>query len=131
VREAAGIAFNGAAYEQGFILADVHMDWPLGRGEASLFFSPAGLVVVAPLPKDRFRVVATVDDPPEQPSSPLRPGSARRAGALGDRRLHIHDSVWTARFKVHHRVAESSAKGPGGCCAATPPMCTARPAVRA
>jgi 2-polyprenyl-6-methoxyphenol hydroxylase-like FAD-dependent oxidoreductase len=33
VREAAGNAFNGAAYEQGFILADVHMDWPLGRGE--------------------------------------------------------------------------------------------------
>jgi FAD binding domain len=83
VREAAGIAFNGAAYEQGFILADVHMDWPLGRGEVSLFFSPAGLVVVAPLPKDRFRVVATVDDPPEVPSVPYVQAPARRAGAEG------------------------------------------------
>jgi hypothetical protein len=36
VGEAAGIAFNGAAYERGFILADVHMDWPIGRGEPVL-----------------------------------------------------------------------------------------------
>ena len=60
VREAAGIAFNGAAYEQGFILADVHMDWPLGRGEMSLFFSPAGLVVVAPLAADRHKIAEGV-----------------------------------------------------------------------
>ncbi|MGE5102305.1 MAG: FAD-dependent oxidoreductase, partial [Deltaproteobacteria bacterium] len=31
VREQAGIAFPGAAYEQEFVLADVRMDWPLGR----------------------------------------------------------------------------------------------------
>jgi 2-polyprenyl-6-methoxyphenol hydroxylase-like FAD-dependent oxidoreductase len=110
VREAAGIAFNGAAYEQGFILADVHMDWPLGRGEVSLFFSPAGLVVIAPLPKDRFRVVATVDDPPEVPSVPYVQAllDARGPKVL---RARIHDSIWSSRFKVHHRVAESLRKG--------------------
>src|SRR5262249_40106834 len=31
VREAAGIAFQGAEYEQSFALADVRMDWPLPR----------------------------------------------------------------------------------------------------
>jgi 2-polyprenyl-6-methoxyphenol hydroxylase-like FAD-dependent oxidoreductase len=109
VRESAGIAFNGAAYQQGFILADVHMDWPLGRGEVSLFFSPAGLVVVAPLPNDRFRVVATVDDPPEQPSIPY---VQALLDARGPKTLsHIRDSVWSARFKVHHRVAENPHKG--------------------
>jgi 2-polyprenyl-6-methoxyphenol hydroxylase-like FAD-dependent oxidoreductase len=57
VREDARIAFTGAAYDQSFVLADVHMDWPLARDEVSLFFSPEGSVVVAPLPENRHRIV--------------------------------------------------------------------------
>jgi 2-polyprenyl-6-methoxyphenol hydroxylase-like FAD-dependent oxidoreductase len=53
VREQSAIAFSGAEYEQSFVLADVHMDWPLGRDEVTLFYSPAGLAVVAPLPWKR------------------------------------------------------------------------------
>ena len=68
VREQSGIAFTGAAYEQNFVLADVRMSWPLSRDEVTLFYSPKGLVVTAPLPHDRFRVVATVDSAPERPS---------------------------------------------------------------
>jgi 2-polyprenyl-6-methoxyphenol hydroxylase-like FAD-dependent oxidoreductase len=71
VREASGVAFEGAQYEQDFVLADVKLDWPIGREEVSLFFSPKGLVVVAPLPEDHFRIVATVDDAPEHPSPDL------------------------------------------------------------
>jgi 2-polyprenyl-6-methoxyphenol hydroxylase-like FAD-dependent oxidoreductase len=110
VREAAGIAFKGAAYEHGFVLADVHMDWPLAREEVSLFLSPDGLVVVAPLPEDRYRIVATVDDPPEQPSVPYVQAllDARGPRATPAR---IRDSVWSSRFKVHHRVADSPRKG--------------------
>lgn len=65
VREQTGIAFTGARYAQSFVLADVRMDWQLSREEVQLFFSPAGLVVVAPLPEDRYRVVATLDDAPQ------------------------------------------------------------------
>ena len=49
--------------------------WPMsistGRSvdEVSLFFSPAGLVVVAPLPDGSSRVVATMDEAPEQPTA--------------------------------------------------------------
>jgi 2-polyprenyl-6-methoxyphenol hydroxylase-like FAD-dependent oxidoreductase len=46
VREQSDVAFTGAAYEQSFVLADVHMHWPLSRDEVTLFFSPDGLVVV-------------------------------------------------------------------------------------
>ena len=54
VREQAGIAFEGASYQESFVLADVHVDWPLSREEKmGLFFSPAGLAVVAPLPRGR------------------------------------------------------------------------------
>jgi 2-polyprenyl-6-methoxyphenol hydroxylase-like FAD-dependent oxidoreductase len=68
VREQSGIGFSGEPYGQDFVQADVHMDWPLSRDEVTLFFSPEGLVVVAALPEDRFRVVATVDQAPEIPS---------------------------------------------------------------
>ena len=88
VREQSGISFAGGAYEQSFVLADVQMDLPLSREEVTLFYSPDGLVVVAPLPDDHFRIVATMDDAPEFPSAdfmqsvldergPSTPGSTR------------------------------------------------------
>lgn len=110
VRDTAGIAFAGAAYEQSFVLADVHMDWPLSREEVSLFFSPEGLVVVAPLPQDRYRIVATVDDAPEQPSlGDVQALLDGRGPAAASARLH--DIIWGSRFRIHHRVAEAPRKG--------------------
>jgi hypothetical protein len=50
------------------VLADVCIDWPLSRDEVTLFYSPRGLVVVAPLPDQRFRIVAAVEEAPEVPS---------------------------------------------------------------
>lgn len=68
VRQAAGIGFAGGTYEESFILADVDMQWPLGQSEVSLFLSPEGMVVVAPLPQEnRYRIVAAVDVAPEHP----------------------------------------------------------------
>jgi 2-polyprenyl-6-methoxyphenol hydroxylase-like FAD-dependent oxidoreductase len=104
VREQAGIAFQGDAYEHGFLLADVHMQWPLGRDEVNLFFSPEGLVVVAPLPEGRHRVVATADRAPEHPD---RDDVQALLDARGPRRgARVDDVVWSSRFRVHHRLAE-------------------------
>jgi 2-polyprenyl-6-methoxyphenol hydroxylase-like FAD-dependent oxidoreductase len=110
VREQAGIAFVGAAYEQSFVLADVHMDWPLGREEVSLFLSPDGLVVVAPLPESRFRIVAAMDDAPEQPSAVFMQTLLDKRGPLSIPG-RMHDVVWSSRFRIHHRVAERSRQG--------------------
>ena len=68
VRAASGAEFEGASYGESFVLADVSMDWSHGRDEVMLFFSPAGLVVVAPLPKGNFRIVATLENAPEHPN---------------------------------------------------------------
>jgi hypothetical protein len=56
VREQAAIPFEGSAYDKDFILADVEMDWPLELEEVDLFLSEKGLVVVAPLPDNRYRI---------------------------------------------------------------------------
>ena len=110
VREQAGIAFEGASYQESFVLADVHVDWPLSREEVSLFFSPAGLAVVAPLPQDRIRVVATVQNASAAPSA------AEVQDLLDERgprlqRARVRDVVWSSRFHVHHRVARSPRSG--------------------
>ncbi len=110
VRQAAGIGFAGDTYDASFVLADVDMDWGHERDEVMLFFSPAGLVVVAPLPGGRYRIVATLDDAPEQPGrADIQAlldtrGPTSRASAV----TQVH---WSSRFRVHHRLAEHYRKG--------------------
>ncbi len=110
VRGTAGIGFSGAAYEESFVLADVEMTWSEGRDEVMLFFSPAGLVVVAPLPNGRFRIVATLDNAPEHP------GIADVQALLDTRGpTRAHNKVsrvhWSSRFRLHHRVADHYRRG--------------------
>jgi 2-polyprenyl-6-methoxyphenol hydroxylase-like FAD-dependent oxidoreductase len=110
VREQAGVAFVGGAYEQDFVLADVHMDWPLSREEVTLFYSADGLVVVAPLPEERFRIVATVEHAPELPSKDYMQSVLDRRGPTV-RPGRIHETVWSSRFHIHHRVTETPRQG--------------------
>lgn len=104
VREHAGIAFEGDAYPQSFVLADVHLDWAGGSEEVMLFFSAEGVTVVAPLPGGRHRIVATVDEAPREPTAAdvqalLDARGPKRRPAL------VEDVVWSSRFRVHHRLA--------------------------
>ncbi len=110
VRTAAGIDFEGGSYEESFVLADVRMQWSLGASEVSLFFSPAGVVVVAPLPDGTFRIVATLDNAQEQPGiADIQALLDARGPTTGHNR--IEEVVWSSRFRVHHRVAKSYRKG--------------------
>jgi 2-polyprenyl-6-methoxyphenol hydroxylase-like FAD-dependent oxidoreductase len=111
VREAAGIGFTGDRYPQSFVLADVAMDWPFTRDEVHLFFSPSGLVVVAPLPRDLYRIVATLDEAPETLG-------IADVQALLDARgpvaapAAVRHVEWSSRFRVQHRIADTYRNGP-------------------
>lgn len=110
VRRAAGIEFEGSSYEDSFVLADVHLDRAPAPDEVSLFFSPEGLVVVAPLPDGTFRVVATLDDAPEKPSvADIQHLLDRRGPAR--RPCRVLDVTWSSRFRLHHRLARSYREG--------------------
>jgi 2-polyprenyl-6-methoxyphenol hydroxylase-like FAD-dependent oxidoreductase len=110
VRERTGIGFTGDRYAESFVLADVRMRWPYAGDEVNLFFSPRGLVVVAPLPDQRYRIVATLDDAPESPD-------AADVQSLLDARgpsiapAKVTEVVWSSRFRVHHRLAGSYRRG--------------------
>ncbi|WP_296105104.1 NAD(P)/FAD-dependent oxidoreductase [uncultured Agrobacterium sp.] len=110
VREAADIAFAGGTYAEDFVLADVEMSWPLARSEVDLFFAPQGLMVVAPLPHDRYRIVATASKPPQQPDmSFIQRLLDERAPPSEPGR--INNVIWSSRFHVHHRLASSVVSG--------------------
>jgi 2-polyprenyl-6-methoxyphenol hydroxylase-like FAD-dependent oxidoreductase len=105
IRERAGIGFSGDTYEHSFVLADVRMSWGLRADEVMLFVSPEGLVVVAPLPGGRHRIVATVDDAPEHPSvADVQRFLDTRGPVTGA--AQVREVIWGARFRVHHRLAD-------------------------
>jgi 2-polyprenyl-6-methoxyphenol hydroxylase-like FAD-dependent oxidoreductase len=110
VRSAAGIEFAGDAYADSLILADVQMSWPLGNSEVSLYFSPQGMVVVAPLPNGTYRVVATCDPAPEHPSVSDVQGILD-ARISAKHQVRVQSVVWSSRFRIHHRVAQHYRNG--------------------
>ncbi|CAH2394434.1 FAD-dependent monooxygenase [Mesorhizobium ventifaucium] len=109
VRRSTGIEFDGDAYDASFVLADVRLDWPVGPTEVSLFFAPAGLVVVAPLPDGSYRVVATMDDAPEKPAVADIQALLDSRGPT-KKRTQVLDLAWSSRFRVHHRLVRSYRK---------------------
>lgn len=103
VRAAAGIPFPGDTYGS-FLLADVRMEWPIPHDEVSLFFSQGGTLVVAPMSRDRYRVVA------QRQTAPSDPGIADVQAVIdarGPRRgARVTDVLWGSRFQVHHKLAD-------------------------
>jgi len=109
VRATAGIPYPGGTYGS-FMLADVHMDWPIATSEVSLFFAAEGTLVVAPMSRSRFRVGAQL------PDAPADPGVADVQHVIdsrGPRRgARVHEVIWGSRFKVHHKLADRFLDGP-------------------
>ncbi len=104
VRESAGIHFDGARYEESFVLADVRLEGDVPDDEVILYFSPAGMVVVAPLPGGVHRIVATMDTAPEHPGIPDVQALIDARGPQRSR-VTVRELVWSSRFRVHHRLA--------------------------
>lgn len=105
VREQAAIGFTGGTYAESFVLADVRLSGEVPSDQVILYFSPAGLVVVAPLPDGRHRIVATVDDAGQDPDAACVQGLLDERGPVAHRAV-VEDVVWGSRFRVHHRVAD-------------------------
>ena len=109
VREQNQIPFEGAAYEESFVLADLQMEWPLGKTDVNLFFSDKAVTIVVPLPGDHFRVVATMEDAPPEPAMEDFQRLLEERGPEGT--IKITRVIWASRFRIHHRVASALRKG--------------------
>ncbi|MDG4794768.1 FAD-dependent oxidoreductase [Micromonospora sp. WMMD1082] len=112
VRELAGIPFTGPdGSEESFVLADVRVDSALPRDGASIFLARGGPLVWAPLPDGRVRLVATVTDPPAEPDAAYLQRLLDERG-LRRRPDRVREVLWSSRFRLHRRVAESFRAGP-------------------
>lgn len=105
VREHAGIGFEGGEYEESFVLADVRLTGAAPHTEVILYWATAGLTVVAPLPDGVHRIVAPVDDAPEDPSAAFVQRLLDER--VGGGQLRVAEVVWGSRFRIHHRVADT------------------------
>ncbi|MEU4407798.1 FAD-dependent oxidoreductase [Streptosporangium sp. NPDC023963] len=110
VREQVGVAFEGGRYAESFSLADVRLTGGVPRDEVVLYFSPAGLVVVAPLPDGTHRIVSTVDEAPALPDVAFVQGLLDARGPRKERAV-VGEVVWGSRFRIHHRVARTFRAG--------------------
>jgi 2-polyprenyl-6-methoxyphenol hydroxylase-like FAD-dependent oxidoreductase len=104
VREQAGVGFTGGAYEHSFVLADARLTGDVPAQEVRLYWAKEGLTVIAPLPDGTYRVVAPVDEAPEEPALEYVQQllDTRVDGGLG-----VTDIAWGTRFRIHHRVADT------------------------
>jgi 2-polyprenyl-6-methoxyphenol hydroxylase-like FAD-dependent oxidoreductase len=103
VRSALQIPFVGSAKTESFVMADVRMRYPLPRSEVQLFFSGTGLLIVAPLPDDRYRIVATVDHADDPDIDGVQALLATRGPQSSP--AIVHEVLWSAGFSIHHRLA--------------------------
>jgi 2-polyprenyl-6-methoxyphenol hydroxylase-like FAD-dependent oxidoreductase len=110
VREQARISSDrddrGAAYT----LADVHLTGGVPDDELVVYFSPAGHLVVLPLPDGIHRIVAHVDEAPERPEVPFLQHLIDTRGPKAKRAI-IHDIVWGSRFLTHHSLVSNYRSG--------------------
>jgi 2-polyprenyl-6-methoxyphenol hydroxylase-like FAD-dependent oxidoreductase len=111
IRDLAGLGHAGNdALSLSFTLADVRVEGGLPADQVLLFFSAPGMLVVAPLPDGSFRLVAEVDDAPEQPDVAY---AQRLLNSRGPRRttVSVTEVVWGSRFRIHERVADQYRAG--------------------
>ena len=103
VRHLLNLPFEGAEYEDSFILADVETNQALPADQLQLCPSELGPVAIFPMSATRRRIVATIEKTEEgAPSLDLvRKILAERApSGLEARSLH-----WSSYFRIHHRQA--------------------------
>lgn len=95
VRKAAGIAFEGRAYEHDWTLMDAEAEWPFPPDEAVFAFSESGTLFAIPLVRGAWRLVRNGPDP-----AALVPEGAR-----------IGRVLWQSAFRISHRLAARFRQG--------------------
>ncbi|MFF4257892.1 FAD-dependent monooxygenase [Streptomyces sp. NPDC001663] len=111
VRAQAGIGFEGYAYPQTFLLADLEVDG-LEPGAVHTYMSGAGVLLFFPLGSPATWRMLTMR-PPGAPDTQVTLGLLQEITDryAGDR-LALRDPVWMTDFRLHNRGAARYRSGP-------------------
>ena len=111
VRHGAGIRFEGAAYPQTFVLADLEVDGDLEQDVAHAFLGAGGILFFFPLASPatwRMLGMRPPDDTTRGAPERTEPSLAEVqaiADAFTSGTLSLRDPVWLTCFRLHHRHA--------------------------
>lgn len=113
VRKTSGLSFEGDAYPQDFVLADVELDWEGEEDHLYFFLSRKGVLAVFPLAgPSTYRLIATrAEDAPPDAGDPTLEEFQQLATELSAIPMRLHDPGWLARFRLHHRGVNSYRAG--------------------
>lgn len=108
VRKGLGLKFEGEAYEQDFVLADVDIDWPIGHQQLTISLGDDGVFVVFPMKGERaYRIIAArAGSPTADAGDPTLAELQALAAARSPVPLTLSSPRWLARFRLHHRAVD-------------------------
>jgi 4,5-epoxidase len=120
VRKLAGIAFDGSAFAERFMLADVRLDWQRPANESVVWLHRDGVLASIPLPGNTWRIMAELpaelDIKVEQDGSPSEEIARDLLyrcfkERLGDTTTRIGEMTWKSLFRFHRRLASTYRRG--------------------
>jgi 2-polyprenyl-6-methoxyphenol hydroxylase-like FAD-dependent oxidoreductase len=113
VRQELDIPFEGAAYNQEFILADVSVTWPSPKNNITAFLGKEGVFLYIPLQKNYSRLIIIGMNSLEQSGS--HPPTLEAIESFGRHitrtNIQLSNPQWISRFHLHHRAVKHYIKG--------------------
>jgi 2-polyprenyl-6-methoxyphenol hydroxylase-like FAD-dependent oxidoreductase len=105
VRHRLSLPFDGSAYPETFLLADVKIDGPFDHIHIHLFLTEEGLVGIFPFRGDRCRIIVSTPTGAESP--PVGDLRLDEIQSILESRtnsgIRLTDPVWLSRFRISHR----------------------------
>ena len=107
VRQILDLPFEGAPYEEEFLLADVQVQWTMPPAQGYFFFTSRGIMAVIPMHGDkRYRLIASRD---KSSAKDYQDPTLEEMQNMMKARVHMHaelsDPVWLSGFRLHRRIA--------------------------
>jgi 2-polyprenyl-6-methoxyphenol hydroxylase-like FAD-dependent oxidoreductase len=99
VRRGLGLDFEGNAFPDSFLLADVTIAWDVPRDRISTFFSPEGLLACFPLPNGQWRLIGNQAASEAPVLADVQAMVAARAGFPAV----VSEATWLTCFRIHTR----------------------------
>jgi 2-polyprenyl-6-methoxyphenol hydroxylase-like FAD-dependent oxidoreductase len=111
-RHLLGLEFEGAPYDESFILADAKVETPLSKDQVHLFLSGEGIFAIIAMSADASRVIANI--PVESRGQNLPEMTLAEIQEIADRRgppgIRLSGATWISRFHISHRIVKEFRK---------------------
>ena len=112
VRHIAELPFEGEEYADGFMLADVKVDWDRSLDHLYLFLKDGWLTAFFGFADRRYRIIC--DLPPDQ-APPEQTPTLEDCQRLVNERVpfpvRLSDPKWTANYRIHRRIVPHLREG--------------------